>query len=56
MLVHMPFAIWNALAGVAEMLPRPPLTRNQVEQPPKGCRGFVLLEFRRDRSKTNSKQ
>ena len=25
------FAFWNALAGVAEMLPRPPLTRNQVE-------------------------
>jgi uncharacterized protein YbjT (DUF2867 family) len=30
-LMHMPFAFWNALAGVAEMLPRPPLTRNQVE-------------------------
>jgi uncharacterized protein YbjT (DUF2867 family) len=30
-LVHMPFAFWNALAGVAEMLPRPPLSRNQVE-------------------------
>jgi hypothetical protein len=27
----MPFAFWNALAGVAEMLPQPPLTRNQVE-------------------------
>jgi hypothetical protein len=27
----MPFAFWNALAGVAEMLPRPPLTRNQVD-------------------------
>ena len=30
-LMHMPFAFWNALAGVAEMLPQPPLTRNQVE-------------------------
>ena len=31
MLMRMPFAFWNALAGVAEMLPQPPLTRNQVE-------------------------
>jgi uncharacterized protein YbjT (DUF2867 family) len=30
-LMRMPFAFWNALAGVAEMVPRPPLTRNQVE-------------------------
>ena len=30
-LIRMPFAFWNALAGVAEMLPQPPLTRNQVE-------------------------
>jgi uncharacterized protein YbjT (DUF2867 family) len=30
-LVRLPFAFWDALAGVAEMLPRPPLTRNQVE-------------------------
>jgi len=30
-LIRMPFAFWGALAGVAEMLPRPPLTRNQVE-------------------------
>ena len=30
-LMRMPFAFWDALAGVAEMLPRPPLTRNQVE-------------------------
>jgi uncharacterized protein YbjT (DUF2867 family) len=30
-LMRMPFALWNALAGVAEMLPQPPLTRNQVE-------------------------
>jgi uncharacterized protein YbjT (DUF2867 family) len=30
-LMRMPFAFWHALAGVAEMLPRPPLTRNQVE-------------------------
>jgi len=30
-LMRMPFAFWNALAGVAEMLSQPPLTRNQVE-------------------------
>jgi uncharacterized protein YbjT (DUF2867 family) len=30
-LMRMPFAFWNALAGVAEMLPQSPLTRNQVE-------------------------
>jgi uncharacterized protein YbjT (DUF2867 family) len=30
-LLRMPFAFWNVLAGVAEMLPQPPLTRNQVE-------------------------
>jgi uncharacterized protein YbjT (DUF2867 family) len=30
-LMRTPFAFWNALAGVTEMLPRPPLTRNQVE-------------------------
>jgi uncharacterized protein YbjT (DUF2867 family) len=29
--IHMPFAFWDALANVSEMLPRPPLTRNQVE-------------------------
>ena len=30
-LMQMPFAFWGALAGLAEILPRPPLTRNQVE-------------------------
>ena len=30
-LVPMPFALWHALAYVAEMLPQPPITRNQVE-------------------------
>jgi uncharacterized protein YbjT (DUF2867 family) len=30
-LMRMPFTIWNAMARVAEMLPQPPLTRNQVE-------------------------
>jgi uncharacterized protein YbjT (DUF2867 family) len=30
-LIRMPFAFWNALAGLAQMLPQPPLTRNQVE-------------------------
>jgi hypothetical protein len=30
-MVRIPFAFWGAVAGVAEILPRPPLTRNQVE-------------------------
>jgi uncharacterized protein YbjT (DUF2867 family) len=30
-LMPMPFAAWHALAWLAEMLPSPPLTRNQVE-------------------------
>jgi NADH dehydrogenase len=31
LLIPIPFAIWHALAWASEMLPRPPLTRNQVE-------------------------
>ena len=31
MLMRTPFALWDAVAGLAENLPRPPLTRNQVE-------------------------
>ena len=31
LLMRMPFAFWRALAGFAEMLPQPSLTRNQVE-------------------------
>jgi uncharacterized protein YbjT (DUF2867 family) len=30
-LMRMPFGLWDALAGLAEMLPQPPFTRNQVE-------------------------
>lgn len=30
-LIPVPFMIWQALALVAELLPRPPITRNQVE-------------------------
>jgi uncharacterized protein YbjT (DUF2867 family) len=30
-LMRMPFPLWGVLAGVAERLPHPPLTRNQVE-------------------------
>jgi hypothetical protein len=29
--MRMPFAFWHAVAGLAEILPQPPLTRNQVE-------------------------
>ena len=31
LLIPIPFALWHALAWVSEILPRPPLTRNQVE-------------------------
>jgi hypothetical protein len=31
MLIPIPFAAWHALAWFAEMLPNPPVTRNQVE-------------------------
>jgi uncharacterized protein YbjT (DUF2867 family) len=30
-LIRTPFALWDAFAGLAAALPRPPLTRNQVE-------------------------
>jgi uncharacterized protein YbjT (DUF2867 family) len=30
-LMRTPFALWDALAGLAERLPQPPLSRNQVE-------------------------
>ena len=30
-LLHMPFAVWHPLASLAEMLPHPLITRNQVE-------------------------
>jgi uncharacterized protein YbjT (DUF2867 family) len=31
LLMRIPFAFWEAVAGLAEMLPQQPLTRNQVE-------------------------
>jgi hypothetical protein len=31
LLAPIPFALWHALAYAAEMLPQPPITRNQVE-------------------------
>lgn len=31
MLISIPFAAWHALAWISEMLPSPPVTRNQVE-------------------------
>jgi uncharacterized protein YbjT (DUF2867 family) len=30
-LIPVPFAAWQALACIAEMMPSPPITRNQVE-------------------------
>jgi hypothetical protein len=29
--MRVPFTAWYALATLAEILPRPPLTRNQIE-------------------------
>lgn len=29
--IPVPFAVWRAIAAIAEILPQPPLTRNQVE-------------------------
>lgn len=31
LLIPIPFAVWHVLAWVSEILPRPPLTRNQLE-------------------------
>ncbi len=31
MLIPTPFVAWHTLAGISEMLPNPPITRNQVE-------------------------
>jgi len=31
MLVPFPFAAWHALAGLSELLPKPPITGNQIE-------------------------
>jgi NADH dehydrogenase len=31
LLIPVPFAVWHVLAWTSKMLPRPPLTRNQVE-------------------------
>jgi len=31
LLVPMPYGLWHALTSAAEMLPEPPITRNQVE-------------------------
>ena len=61
-LMRVPFAFWGALAGLAEFLPHPPLTRNQVElirstlRPPKICRDFASSESHHARSKKNSKR
>jgi len=54
-LIPLPFAAWWALAWTAELLPNPPVTRNQVElmqvdnvcSP--GCPDLQNLEFRRTR-------
>jgi hypothetical protein len=46
-LMRMPFAFWDALAGIAEMLPRPSLTRNQVEPAGSGSQPGRLSLARR---------
>lgn len=60
-LMRMPFTLWYALAGLAEILPHPPLTRNQVElmqstPRPLTGRDFANSEFRHDRSKRSSRR
>jgi len=61
MLIPIPFAAWHALAWFAEMLPSPPVTRNQLElmqvdnvSSPE-MSGFGNLEFRRTRSRKYSR-
>ena len=61
-LMRMPFALWDALAGLQRCCRgrhspaiRSNLCRSTL-RPPKTCRGFAHLEFRRERSKTNSKR
>ena len=59
-LIPLPFAAWWALAWTAELLPNPPVTRNQVElmqvdnvcSP--GCPDLQNLEFRRTRWRIRS--
>jgi hypothetical protein len=61
-LMRMPFALWDMLAGVAEILPHAPHPQSgrtlcRSTPPPRTtCRGFACSAFRRDRSKTNSKR
>ena len=61
-LMRTPFALWDAIAGLAEILPHPPLTRNQVElmqidtTASDNLPGFASSAFRRDRSKKNSRR
>ncbi len=51
LLVPTPFGLWHAFASVAEMLPQPPITRNQVELmqtdsvAPPGAPGFADLRI-----------
>jgi hypothetical protein len=59
-LMRMPFAFWNAIAGLAEILPQPPLTRNEVELMQIDATAsenrpvFAHSEFLRDHLKKNS--
>jgi hypothetical protein len=58
-LMPVPFAAWYTLAGLAEIVPRPPLTRNQVElmqadTTTSDRQDFASSEFRRVRSKKSS--
>ena len=67
-LMRMPFALWDALAGVAQTLPHPPLTRNQGRADADRHHGlgkfarvsraghFAAIARRRTRSDTQAKQ
>ena len=51
LLLPLPFALWHAIGYVAEFLPSPPITRNQVELmegdsvPAPGAPGFEVLQI-----------
>src|SRR5947208_14606205 len=62
LLVPIPFAVWHAVAWAAEILPGPPLTRNQVELMQidtvsrRRCLVLLNLGFRRTRSRRYSRR
>src|SRR5215469_12237762 len=60
--MRIPFALWDAVAGLAEVLPQPPSPAIRLSlcrstpRPQRTGRDFAHSEFLRDRLKKNSKQ